>query len=76
MKKCKITVMRITRYEDLIAQYESGTGFHCQRLGKAGWFLPECMGHPLPFHPCFEPWCREFLRRLDEKSPFCYAFLQ
>ena len=23
MKKCRITVMRITRYEDLMAQYEN-----------------------------------------------------
>ena len=29
MKKCKITVMRITQYEDLMAQYENPISHAC-----------------------------------------------
>ena len=29
MKKCKITVMRITRYEDLMARYENPISHAC-----------------------------------------------
>lgn len=57
MKKCKITVMRITQYEDLMAQYENpishacdmkvGQIFYRQWLGEAGWLLPKCLGYPL-----------------------------
>ena len=59
MKKCKITVMRITRYEDLMARYENPISHACnmaggadlrgQRLGKAGGLLPERLGHLSPF---------------------------
>ena len=83
MKKCKITVMRITRYEDLIAQYENPIEHACDmKVGQVfianGWEKPDgfCQSAWDTLSPCFEPWCREFLRRLDEKSPFCYAFLQ
>ena len=64
-KNCKITVMRITQYEDLMAQYEksylprlrheSGTGFYRQWLGEAGWLLPKCLGYPLPLCTAPEP---------------------
>lgn len=42
MKKCKITVMRITRYEDLIAQYENPIEHACDmKVGQVfianGW---------------------------------------
>ena len=40
MKKCKITVMRITRYEDLMAHYENPIEHACDlREGQA--FLSE-----------------------------------
>ena len=31
MKKCKITVMRISRYEDLMAQFENPIDHACRR---------------------------------------------
>ena len=42
MKKCKITVMRISRYEDLMAQFENPINHACRRqkaapsIGKRG----------------------------------------
>ena len=46
MKKCKITVMRITRYEDLMARYENPIEHACDlREGQVfianGWEKPE-----------------------------------
>ena len=46
MKKCKITVMRITRYEDLMAQYENPMEAPCNmEVGQVfvanGWKKPE-----------------------------------
>ena len=46
MKKCKITVMRITRYEDLMAQYENPMEAPCNmEVGQVfvanGWEKPE-----------------------------------
>ena len=46
MKKCKITVMRIARYEDLIAQYENPINHACNmEMGQVfianGWEKPE-----------------------------------
>ena len=46
MKKCKITVMRITRYEDLMAQYENPISHACDmEVGQVfianGWAKPE-----------------------------------
>lgn len=86
MKKCRITVMRITRYEDLMARYEDPiehacppagrAGIPCQRLGEARRLLPERLGYAFPLCIGVEPWRRELLRRLDEKSPFRDAFLQ
>ena len=45
MKKCKITVMRITRYEDLMAQYENPISHACdmevgQTFVANGWERP------------------------------------
>ena len=58
MKKCRITVMRITRYEDLMARYENPIPHPCgleegQVFTANGWEKPaglchERMGHPLP----------------------------
>ena len=46
MKKCKITVMRITRYEDLMARYENPMEHACgmaegQVFIANGWAKPE-----------------------------------
>lgn len=46
MKKCKITVMRITRYEDLMARYENPIAHPCDmEVGQVfianGWERPE-----------------------------------
>ena len=46
MKKCKITVMRVTRYEDLMALYENPIEHACDlREGQVfiadGWAKPE-----------------------------------
>ena len=46
MKKCKITVMRITRYEDLMARYENPISHACnmaegQIFVANGWEKPE-----------------------------------
>ena len=46
MKKCRITVMRITQYEDLMAQYENPISHACDmKVGQVfianGWTKPE-----------------------------------
>ena len=46
MKKCKITVMRVTRYEDLMARYENPMDHACDmEVGQVftanGWEKPE-----------------------------------
>lgn len=46
MKKCRITVMRVARYEDLIAQYENPIQHACdmvegQVFQANGWERPE-----------------------------------
>ena len=46
MKKCRITVMRLARYEDLMAQYENPLEHACgMQLGQTfvanGWQKPE-----------------------------------
>ena len=46
MKKCRITVMRISRYEDLMAQYENPISHACDmEVGQVfvanGWEKPE-----------------------------------
>ena len=48
MKKCKITVMKAARYDDLIAQYENPIQHACDmQLGQVflanGWERPEGM---------------------------------
>ncbi len=48
MKKCKITVMKMARYDDLIVQYENPILHACDmRLGQVfianGWEKPEGM---------------------------------
>lgn len=62
MKKCRITVMRITRYEELMAQYENPISHACDmELGQAfianGWEKPESF--------CQSAW--------DSLSPFVLA---
>ena len=39
MKKCRITVMRVARYDDLIAQYENPIQHACDILAN-GWEKP------------------------------------
>lgn len=51
MKKCRITVMRITRYPDLMARYENPIAHACDmREGQVfvanGWEKPENRGAP------------------------------
>ena len=46
MKKCRITVMRMTQYEDLMAQYENPISHACDmKVGQVfianGWTRPE-----------------------------------
>ena len=46
MKKCRITVMRITRYEDLMARYENPISHACDmEVGQVfianGWAKPD-----------------------------------
>ena len=48
MKKCKITVMRMARYDDLMAQYENPMEHACgMKLGQVfianGWQKPDGM---------------------------------
>ena len=48
MKKCRITVMKMARYDDLIARYENPMEHACDmELGRVfianGWEKPECM---------------------------------
>lgn len=62
MKKCKITVMKTARYDDLIAQYENPIQHACDmELGQVfvanGWERPEGM--------CLSAW--------ESMSPFVMA---
>lgn len=62
MKKCKITVMKVARYDDLIAQYENPIQHACDmELGQVfvanGWERPEGM--------CLSAW--------ESMSPFVMA---
>ena len=62
MKKCKITVMRITRYEDLMAQYENPISHACDlRVGHVS--IANCWNRPEGF--CQSAW--------DTLSPFVLA---
>ena len=86
MKQCRITVMRVARYDDLIAQYENpiqhacdmteGQVFLANGWEKAGRLLPERLGHVVPL--CSGPLPRGggFLRWVDEEQALCYALLQ
>ena len=62
MKKCRITVMKMARYEDLIAQYENPITHTCDmRVGQTfianGWQKPDGL--------CQSAW--------DSMSPFVMA---
>ena len=62
MKKCRITVMRMARYEDLMARYENPMDHHCDlREGQVfvanGWQRPEGL--------CLSAW--------ETMSPFVLA---
>ena len=62
MKKCKITVMRITRYEDLITQYENPIEHACDmKVGQV--FIANGWEKPAGF--CQSAW--------DTLSPFVLA---
>ena len=62
MKKCRITVMRITRYDDLIKQYENPMEHPCDmELGQV--FLANGWEKPAGF--CQSAW--------DTLSPFVLA---
>lgn len=71
MKKCRITVLRITRYEDLMAQYENpishacdmevGQVFVANGWGKAGGLLRERLGNPVALRIGSEPWWGKLL---------------
>lgn len=57
MKQCKITVMRMARYDDLIAQYENPLEHPCDmQVGQVfianGWNKPEDFAkvHGTPSH--------------------------
>ena len=87
MKKCRITVMRITRYENLMARYENPIEHACEmQEGQVfianGWerrpegFCPSAWDTFSPLRAGPEPWCGRLLRGLDEKSPFRHALLQ
>ena len=45
MKKCKITVMRITRYEDLITRYENPMNHPCD-MEEGQVFIDNCWEKP------------------------------
>lgn len=65
MKKCRITVMRIARYDDLIKQFENPMEHPCDmKLGQVflanGWEKParvlsERLGYTLPLCAGSEP---------------------
>ena len=86
MKKCRITVMRITRYDDLIEQYENPIEHACDmEVGQVfianGWEKPEGFCQSAwdtlsPFVLALSHGGRGLLRRLDEKSPVRHALLQ
>ena len=62
MKKCRITVMRITQYEDLMAQYENPIDHACtMRVGQV--FVAQGWQKPKGF--CQSAW--------DTLSPFVLA---
>ncbi|MDY5008409.1 TIGR04076 family protein [Candidatus Allofournierella merdipullorum] len=62
MKKCKITVMRITRYEDLMARYENPIEHACD-LREGQVFIANSWEKPEGF--CPSAW--------DTLSPFVLA---
>ncbi len=86
MKQCRITVMRVARYDDLIAQYENpiqhacdmteGQVFLANGWEKAGRLLPKCLGHLVPFVLALSPRGGGFLRWVDEEQALCHALLQ
>ena len=62
MKKCKITVMRIAQYEDLMTQYENPISHACDmKLGQV--FIANVLEKPQGF--CSSAW--------DTLSPFVLA---
>ena len=62
MKKCKITVMRITRYEDLMSQFENPIAHACDmQVGQI--FITN--GWEKPYGFCQSAW--------DTLSPFVLA---
>ena len=62
MKKCRITVMRMTRYEDLMARYENPISHACDmKIGQV--FIANGWEKPVDF--CQSAW--------DTLSPFVLA---
>ena len=87
MKKVRITVKKIVRHDDLIAQYENPIEHACEmKLGQVfvcnGWARPDGFCDSawdtdrLPVRPRARARGREFLRRLDEESEVRHDLLQ
>lgn len=77
MKKCKITVMRIACYQDLMEKYENPMEHACDmKEGQVfianGWEKPKEMCDSAwesisPFCDDFVTWRQQFIQWLDEK---------
>ncbi len=86
MKKCRITVMRITQYKDLMAQYENPISHACgMEVGQVflanGWEKPEGFCQSAwdtlsPFVLALSHGGGGLLRWLDEKPKIRHALLQ
>ena len=86
MKKVRISVIRKTRYDDLIARYENpienacdmveGAVFIANRLATPRKFLFKCVGNIIAICYGFISRRRKFLWWLDEKSKVRAPFLQ
>lgn len=86
MNKCRITVMRIAHYPDLIRQYENPISHACdlqegQIFVANGWQKPEGLCQSAwdsmsPLRPGPLPRGEQPLRRLDEGSPLRHDLLQ
>lgn len=86
MKKCRITVMRITCYEDRMAQHENPIEHACDlKVGQIfvanGWHKPEGLCQSAwdsmsPFVLALRHGGRKFLQRVDEEPSVGHDLLQ
>ena len=86
MKKCSITVMRITRYEDLMARYENPIEHACEmQEGQVfianGWeqpegFCPSAWDTLSPFVLALSHGAEDFYEGWMNPPPFRHALLQ